>query len=518
MVCPYAQAYEWFQQGLLTREEFTEVVQSLKRRIDVETPPEWFHEGQLEAWASTAIDVVITAGTQGGKTAMQSPWLAREIQRCGGGIRQLGFGRFIYAGPTLTLLEEQAIPTFEEVFVEQHQLGRLIQGNKPRFHFSPDGLQRLLGFSHCPVTIGFAYTKDSSNLESKTALAGVWDEAGQKENKLKAYRAFNRRLKLARSQGYGRRLFGTTPYEWGWFKTYVVDPAEAKQSGFELYKFVSWMNPLVDEFECRKDLENGMPLWEWQMMYLGEFTQPAGRIYDNFYTDPDSRSMVRPRFPIPDAWPRWVGVDFGLRNTAAIFIAEELDSSGKRTGRLVRYNEYKPGKNLSVEAHVAAIKKLAGGVKMPRAIGGSHTEEDVRAAYRMAGLPIEEPGFSEVEARILCVYGEHAREETIVFSDLSDYLDEKLSYSRELDENMKPTEKIKDKASYHLMDAEGYLMTKLRPVTGGWASNPQYVDRLKEHLREKAEGKDQEIPVHPVRPGAPRSDPLLEFLTNRVKS
>lgn len=487
----YAQAYEWYRRGILTKEQYVEVVDGLSKLIDTETMPDWFHVGQAKAWHDDATDVVIVAGTQGGKTAFEPHWLLREIQRCSPGIRKLGFGRFIYAGPTLTLLEEQAIPSFEELFAETHQLGKLIRGNKSKFHFSKDGLRRLIGFDDCPVTVSFAYTKDSSNLESMTALAGVWDEAGQKENKLASYRAYNRRLKAARTMGFGRRCFGTTPYEWNWFKTYVVDPAERKQAGFGLHRFVSWMNPLVSEEECRKDLDNGMPLWEWQMMYLGEFTQPAGLIYDCF----DAKKMVVPRFKIPDEWPRYVGLDFGLRNTAAVFIAEELAPGnepgtwGSPTGRLIRYREYKPGRNLPVEAHVREI--LKGEPRLPICVGGSHTEEDVRAGYRLAGLPVREPLVSEVEARILCVYGEHAAnngDNTMVFDDLPMYLDEKSTYSRELDDSMQPTEKIKDKASYHLMDAEGYVMTLLRPTRGGWGKLPSTIEKLKERNLKKANG------------------------------
>lgn len=442
-----------------------------------EAAPAWFHDGQREAWACEDTDIVVVAGTQGGKTAIQAPWLLREIARCAPAIRQLGNGKFIYAGPTLTLLEQQAIPSFVELFEETYRLGKLIRGNKPKFVFSRDGLQRVLGFSHCPVTVNFAYTNDSSNLESMTALAGVWDEAGQKENKLASFRAFNRRLKVARSMGYGRRLWGTTPYEWGWFKTNVVDVAERRDSGYRMFNFPSWMNPIVSEEECRKDLDQGMPLWEWQMMYLGLYTKPAGIIYDSF----DSERMLVTRFEFPDHWPRWIGLDFGLRNTAAIFVAEELDSEGKPTGRLIRYRTYKPGHNRSVEDHVREL--LKGEPRLPIAVGGSHTEADVRAAFRLAGLPVEEPPVSDVEAGILCVYGEHSRGETLVFNDLADYLDEKLSYSRELGDDGKPTDKIRDKASYHLMDAERYLMSKLRPIDPSWVHNKTAMEYLMSRVR-----------------------------------
>lgn len=443
--------------------------------IDFEEAPSWFHSGQRAAWSSEAEEVVVVAGTQGGKTSFQPHWLLREIQRCGPEILEYGGGKFIYAGPTLTLMDQQAIPAFAELFEETHQLGKLVKGSKPKFTFSNDGLAKVFGAIRAPVTVHFAYTKDSSNLESMTALAGVWDEAGQKENKLASFRAFNRRLKLGRTLGRGRRLWGTTPYEWNWFKDFVVDVADRGAEGFEIFRFPSWMNPLVSEDECRRELENGMPLWEWQMMYLGEFTRPAGVIYDSF-----DAACVIPRIPIPDEWPRWIGLDFGLRNTAAIFIAEELSASGSPTGRLIRYRTYKPGQNRGVEEHVRAL--LRDEPRLPRAVGGNHAEEDIRAAYRLAGLPVEEPPVSEVEAGILCVYGEHARGETLVFNDLADYLEEKRSYSRELEDG-EPTDKIRDKASYHLMDAERYLISKLRPPRPQWVHSDRTMDFLMNRVR-----------------------------------
>jgi hypothetical protein len=70
---------------------------------------------------------------------------------------------------------------------------------------------------------------------------------------------------------------------------------------------------------------------------------------------------------------------------------------------------------------------------------------------------------SDVEVGIDRVYGAHKENKIIVFDDLVGYLDEKLSYSRELDENGEPTEKIEDKNSFHFMDAERYIIGRLLP-------------------------------------------------------
>lgn len=451
-------------------------------------PPGWFHEGQRDAWKSPKIDIVVVSGTQGGKTSMQAPWLLREIQRCAPLIKKLGNGKFIYAGPTLTLMSEQAIPAFEVLFQEQEQLGRLIKGNKPKFHFSAAGLERLLGFSNCPVTVTFAYTNDSSNLESMTALAGVWDESGQKENKQSSYRAFNRRLKVARSTTFGmirewleetgqledfawwirdfydvegpdatfgRRLWGTTPYEWNWFKTDVYDPAfesqaQGNKSDWDFFNFPSWMNPNVSEAECRKELENGMPDWEWEMLYMGLYRRPAGLVYDCF----DRLNIIEP-FEIPREWVRWIGLDFGSANTGAVILAEDPD-----TDDLIQYAEYLAGSKTFKE-HVDDLKELAGCT--PTGAGGSHQEEGWREAFRKNGLSLAEPPTNDVKVQVGCVYGEVKTRKYKIFKTCSKTIGEFQNFSRVLDDNLQPTEQFKDEKKFHRLAAVRYVVSHLRP-------------------------------------------------------
>ena len=74
------------------------------------------------------------------------------------------------------------------------------------------------------------------------------------------------------------------------------------------------------------------------------------------------------------------------------------------------------------------------------------------------------PDVTEVEVGIDRVYGAHKRNEILVFDTCTGYLDEKAGYSRELDDNDEPTEKIEDKSSFHFMDAERYVI--------GWLNRP----------------------------------------------
>lgn len=402
----------------------------------------------------------------------------REIQRCAPLIKSLGSGKFIYAGPTLNLLEAQAIPAFRELFQEREGLGRLVQGGRTIFRFSREGLQKTLGFSDCPVTVTFAYTRDSSNLESMTALAGIWDEAGQKENKEESYGAYNRRLKVARSTKFsdvahlapqwwkdrfldtegedatfGRRLWGTTPYDWNWFKHQVVDRAFDKQPGFELINWPSWENPRVSQEECRNELDKGMTLWRWQMMYLGQFTRPAGLIYDTFDFNLDTCEP----FDIPAHWPKRPGADFGNVNMAAVIVAEDPE-----TKTLYVIDEYHDG-NKSFAEHAKAI---IGNHSLLPGAGGSHQEEGWREAFRKNGLALDEPPTSSVEVGIGCVYGELKQHKLIIFRSCKRLIDEIQTYSRELGADNLPTEAISSKSIYHCLDALRYIVSKLRPPKG----------------------------------------------------
>lgn len=439
--------------------------------LDTETPPDWFHEGQLSAWESFARNVVCVAGSQGGKTAIQCRWMLRELQRCSPLIKKLGRGVGLYVGPTLKLLRKQAIPALRLLLEEQLQLGKFYESPETVFKFSEEGARRLLGFS-AELIIQFAYAEDSSNLESVTGVCAVWDEVGQKENKLASYEALRRRLNPARSAGYGRILFGSTPYEWNFFKTHIHDIADKGHPDYSLHQFPSWMNPLVDKaiIEAEKDL---MPIERWQMMYEGKFTQPAGQIYDCFTHD---RNTCK-RFLIPNDWPLVMGVDFGPDNTAAVLGARELDDYGEATGRVYIFGSYHGGAGREVEQNTAAghIKKLRemamraveGFPKIPLGFAGSAQEVGWRGFWTLAGQPLNKPSDSNVEYQIQTVWtafkrtiekGKHpGLAQLVIFSDLNSLIEDVQQYSRDTDEDGNRSEKIADKSKWHRLDALRYL-------------------------------------------------------------
>jgi hypothetical protein len=301
-------------------------------------------------------------------------------------------------------------------------------------------------------------------LESTTAKAAWLDEAGQDAFTLAAWEAIQRRLTL---HG-GRVLITTTLYNFGWLKKRLYDRASADPD-IAIVHFDSTANPVFPRAEWERQKES-LPPWRFNMQFRGRYDRPAGMIYD-CYDDRVGRGHVQPRFPIPDAWPRYVGLDFGGVNTAAIFLAGEPG-----TPRLFAYREYHDG-GLTAAGHVRQL--LKGEPRRPYVVGGAPSEDQWRQEFKSGGLPVAGPDIAEVELGIERVYGTIRRNELIVFEDLKGLRGELTSYSRKLDEDGQPTDVIDRKKTYHLLDAARYIIGKLRnnslgrgPEAGGADKHP----------------------------------------------
>lgn len=376
---------------------------------------------------------------------------------------KLGRGDALYIGPTLELLGAQAIPAFRRLWEEDLRLGRMVMGGKPKFYISKAGGMRLWG---APIegTVHCAYANDSSNLESLTAIAAAWDEAGQKENKEASYEAVLRRLSIARSHGYGHLDIGTTPYEWGWLKRRVVDIADGEK--IRVHNWPSWMNPWFDR-QVAEDAKEGMPPWRWQMMYEGRYTRPAGIVYDCFGPE----TLCDP-FEVPMEWPLWIGVDFGLINTAAVIVAQKMskDWRGHWDKLLDEYfliGTYHAGEQATAKEHLRAMRDMCdvavegGRSQKPVAYGGSHQESGWRESYALSGVGINEPPVSSVESQIACLYAGFKTGKLKVFRTATKFIEEAETFSYELDEQGMPTQKLADEAKYHRLAGARYLASKL---------------------------------------------------------
>lgn len=401
------------------------------------------HIGQSRAWQSDARFIAVLAGTQGGKTSFGPWWLWREIRRCGA-------GDYLAVTSSYDLFKLKMLPALRETFEHVLGLGRYWSGDRILELADPEtGVFKARRADDAMWgRIILRSAESGGGLEASTAKAAWLDEAGQDAFTVDTWLAVLRRLSLA----LGRVLITTTLYNLGWLKQQVYDKATAGDPEYAVIQFDSVDNPAFPRAEAER-ARRDMPGWKYNMQYRGRYERPAGLIYDSF----DTTRHIVPRFAMPDAWQRYLGLDFGGVNTVGIFYAEEPN-----TNRLYAYREYKAG-GRTAEQHTTAL--LAGEPMVPICVGGSHSEGQWRSEFRAGGLPVQEPDVKDVEVGINRVWGVHNRNELFVFDDLVGYLDQKGSYSRKLDANGEPTEAIEHKETFHFMDAERYIIGWLRKTS-----------------------------------------------------
>ena len=352
-----------------------------------------------------------------------------------------------YPGNTW-LMAEPTFPMLSRIILTSSDPGRLSLldyfrevGHHPEYR----AVERILKTDFGQVYLGSVDNPDSIQ---GAAVKGAWiDEAGLVRRL--AYDVARQRCSMMN----GQVLLTTTPYNLGWLKTEVWDKRD--QPGYCVQRWRSIDRPGFPR-EAYERERQALPSWRFNMMFNALFEHPAGLIYDTF----DEAVCLIPRFHLPDTWPRFSGHDFGGANPAALFTAQDPG-----TGFFYHYQEYLPGGGRSTHEHVEEFKKLTRGMNVLKRVGGSHQEEEIRQGYRAEGWPITEPKLERVEAQIDKVVGLHKLNKIYVFNDLEAYLDEKRSFSRKLDEQQRPTEEIEDKASFHLLSAERYLMSEFRPET-----------------------------------------------------
>lgn len=407
-----------------------------------------FHTGQWDAWDCQKRFIAVLAGTQGGKTSYGPWWLWREIQECGA-------GDYLAVTSSYDLFKLKMLPALRECFEHVLRIGRYWSGDRILELCDLDPKSERKGEFYAKHAddrmwgrIILRSAESGAGLEASTAKAAWLDEAGQDAFTIDTWWAVLRRLSLA----LGRCLLTTTIYNLGWIKQQVYDKAKAGDDDYAVIQFDSTENPMFPREEAERAARD-MPPWKYNMQYRGLFERPAGLIYDSFITEGPKTHKV-PRFVVPDAWQRYLGLDFGGVNTAGLFYAAEPN-----TERLYCYREYKAG-GRTAKVHTEHL--LEGEPMIPICVGGSHSEDQWRDEFAAAGLPVREPDIKDVELGIGRVYGVHKRNELYVFDDLSGYLDEKARYSRKVDASGEPTEEIENKRTYHFMDAERYILGWLK--------------------------------------------------------
>lgn len=401
------------------------------------------HPGQRRTYDSQRRFVAMLAGTQGGKTSFVPIWLHREIDRCGEGDYLVGTANY-------DLFKLKLLPEMLAYYERRLNVGRFWA--QERVIELADGLvpgrfmaQRATDPMWARIILRSADAP--AGWESGTVKAACIDEAAHPDVKRIVWEATQRRLSLHQ----GRCLFTTTLYDWNWFKVEVYDRWKAGDKDYDVIQFDSVENPSfpMEEYDRAR---RTLPRWKFNLFYRGQYERPAGMIYDAF---DEATALVDP-IGLPPQWPRYVGHDFGPIHTAALWYAQD-----PTTAYLYLYRAYLSQEKTTARQHVEKWQQLSQGERIVKRVGGAvgAADEGWRDAFRQAGWPISEPVVKDVEVGIDRVYAWHKTGRLFVFRCLDDYVSEKLSYSRELDDNYNPTEKIKDKSRYHLMDAERYILS-----------------------------------------------------------
>lgn len=437
--------------------------------LDVHAPLAWFHDAQIELWNSTAKVIAFVAGSQSGKTCAAPYITLREVARK---FENGQPNEHLVASPTYPLMDKKLLPEYRRVIIAELGLGDFIAGEKA-IRLSDQGIERITGQKPRPgttVTIWFGHAQNAEALESATYKSAVLDEAGQDSFRSGAYEAVMRRVTINRGTIY----ILTTPYNRNWFyekvfrRARVVTFQELPEGGFKRQESApsdgddsilvvtcpSIMNPSFPRSEWDFAMSQ-LPPWQFDMMYRGIFTKPLGVVFDCFDDD-----NLCERFEIPKEWPVFLGIDFGLVNTATLLVAEEW-LHGEPTGRYFVFDAYRAGEARETRQHVREVHQRCNWIR-PIAYGGAHAESGWREAWASAGIPVFEPTFSGLWVQINTLWIALHKKKLIVFNDLQEVIDEFKNMSRELDEEDVPIpDRIKDEKKYHFVAAGRYISTRL---------------------------------------------------------
>jgi len=420
-----------------------------------------FHMGQQFAWDSTMRTIAMLAGSQGGKTSFAPWWLEREI-------RNRGKGDYIAVTSSYDLFKLKLLPAMLDVFVGILGIGRYWAGDRIIELCNPDGIFLAKKTTDKMYSRIILRSADAlGGLESATAKAAILDECGQDRFTFEAYKAIRRRLTLY----IGRILMTTTLYNLGWTSNIIIEPALnngethyfkvgngmidhtiSESKGIDLIQYDSIINPLFPESEFEEARELLSPE-DFNMFFRGRRASMRLMIYSSF----DRNRHVVDRIEIPQSWKTHIGLDFGGANMACVYYAEDPD-----TGVLYAYDEYHGG-NKPIKQHADDIKAKSLSRLPPRVVGGGPSEEQWRVEFRQHGLNVEAPATPEVEIGISRVYAQHKKDGIIYFRNLHGTLDEKGRYRRKRDKSGNILDEIQDKRLFHFMDAERYIIGKIRP-------------------------------------------------------
>ena len=430
--------------------------------VGADGKPAKFHKAQQLVHDSKRRIIGLISGSQVGKSSYAPWWLEREI-------RLRGAGDYLAVTSSYDLFKLKLLPALLLVFQEILKIGRYWAGDQVIELKDPTTGRFWATNSQDPMwgRIILRSAQSVGGLESATAKAAILDEAGQPTFTIDAYRAIRRRLLL----NQGRLLITTTLYDHGWLNTEIINPArkdtESAQITLEngaeieytdneivntaLIQADSTVSPVFPQAEFDEAREK-LPPDIFAMFFRGRVTRPRHMIYDCL----DDDVHLEEDFAIPPEWPRYLGMDFGGVNTAAVYLAQD-----PKDGTFYLYREYHYG-NRTAEQHVENM--LMGEPGRPICYGGAKSEGQWRKEFRQAGMPVREPKVSDVWLGINRCYGVFAKKKPPkirIFKSCAKTWSQLVSYHRKTDEMGNPTDDIAAKTTYHMADSMRYILSSI---------------------------------------------------------
>ena len=409
----------------------------------------YLHPGQMRAWHSDRRFVFMIAGKQSGKTIFGPLWLFREIL-------EHGKGDYLAISATADLFILKLLPALKQFFVNDLGIAKYWAGDRvlelcdlDSGHF---GAVTASDHEKMHTRIILRTAESEAGMQSASCKAAWMDEPGLYKNTV--YKDVRGRLSLAAGPALGT----TTPYEMNWLKKEIYDPWENGDPEIDVINFVSTVNPLFSQAEY-DSLQRNMQPYQFALDYQGSFGRPPAAIYEDFVDAlrEDGGHKVK-RFVIPHEWPRMVAVDPGIVNPGKEWVAHD-----PREDVFYLYRAAKGGKRRDAKEHARDDVQLAkdGSERVIWWAVGAKSEKYWREDYKSAGAAgVREPDTMDVEEGIDRVTQLIRQHRLYVMDDLRDLIDEMMSYSREI-KNGEVTKNIKDKATFHLMDALRYFAVQV---------------------------------------------------------
>ncbi len=422
------------------------------------------HIGQLAGMSAKERIVALIAGSQSGKTGFGPQWLWQQIQKLGG-------GDWFAVTSTYDLFKLKMLPALVHFFVNQLGIARYWSGDRMLELKDPGtGLFHATRVSDPMWGRIILRSADSTGgLEAGTGKGAWLDEAGQDNFGIDSWKAILRRLAISQ----GPILLTTTLYEYGFLDTEIIARVQAggatevtqtdrgtlevttnpdPKVNIRLVQYDSTINPVypMEEYEYARST---MAADEFEAFMRGRRVTSRLQIYDCFDFG-ENGNVVKP-FTIPEDWVRYMGIDPGGANLAAVKLAERPTDK-----RLFQYAEYLSG-GKTMKGHWDAF---AGDEVFELVFCGAKSEGQWRSELRAIGVSASGPATSDVKLGISRVYAEYKTHGLQIFDTCKGTLDQVRRYRHKQDKTGAVLDTIEAKQTFHYLDAQRYPVASIRPT------------------------------------------------------